>query len=69
MSSNRLDPGTRVAVVTGGSGGIGGAIVSRLSSSGHRAAVIDRAGGIDEGGRHLNERQTVGANARLVGVA
>src|ERR1039457_524627 len=28
-------------------GGIGGAIVSRLRSSGHRTAVIDRTGGID----------------------
>jgi NAD(P)-dependent dehydrogenase (short-subunit alcohol dehydrogenase family) len=39
--------GSRIAVVTGGSGGIGGAIVSRLHSIGHQTAVIDRTGGID----------------------
>jgi NAD(P)-dependent dehydrogenase (short-subunit alcohol dehydrogenase family) len=37
----------RVAVVTGGSGGIGSAIVDRLRAGGHRTAVIDRTGGID----------------------
>jgi NAD(P)-dependent dehydrogenase (short-subunit alcohol dehydrogenase family) len=42
-----VDPDTRVAVVTGGNGGIGGAIVGRLSASGHQAAVIDRDGGIE----------------------
>jgi NAD(P)-dependent dehydrogenase (short-subunit alcohol dehydrogenase family) len=38
---------SRVAVVTGGSGGIGGAIVSRLRADGHRTAVVDRSGGFD----------------------
>jgi NAD(P)-dependent dehydrogenase (short-subunit alcohol dehydrogenase family) len=47
MSAGQDSPHARVAVVTGGSGGIGGAIVSRLRSSGHRTAVIDRTGGID----------------------
>jgi NAD(P)-dependent dehydrogenase (short-subunit alcohol dehydrogenase family) len=47
MSMAQEDPAARVAVVTGGNGGIGGAIVARLRSSGHRAVVIDRAGGID----------------------
>jgi len=47
MSSDQDNSDTRVAVVTGGGGGIGGAIVSRLRSSGHRAAVIDRTGGIE----------------------
>ncbi len=47
MSSAQENPDARVAVVTGGSGGIGGAIVSRLRSSGHLISVIDRSGGID----------------------
>jgi NAD(P)-dependent dehydrogenase (short-subunit alcohol dehydrogenase family) len=47
MSSGQVSPDARVAVVTGGSGGIGGAIVSRLRSGGQRVAVIDRTGGID----------------------
>jgi NAD(P)-dependent dehydrogenase (short-subunit alcohol dehydrogenase family) len=47
MSSVPDNPDARIAVVTGGSGGIGGAIVSRLRASGHRTVVIDRNGGID----------------------
>jgi NAD(P)-dependent dehydrogenase (short-subunit alcohol dehydrogenase family) len=47
MSSIPESSDVRVAVVTGGSGGIGGAIVSRLSSNGHRTEVIDRTGGIE----------------------
>jgi 3-oxoacyl-[acyl-carrier protein] reductase len=47
MSSAHESPDTRVAVVTGGSGGIGGAIVSRLRAQGHRTEVLDRTGGID----------------------
>ena len=35
---------TRVAVVTGGAGAIGGAIVTALEQSGHTVAVLDRAG-------------------------
>ena len=34
----------RVAVVTGGAGAIGGAIVAELTRSGHTVAVLDRAG-------------------------
>jgi NAD(P)-dependent dehydrogenase (short-subunit alcohol dehydrogenase family) len=34
----------RVAVVTGGAGAIGGAIVAELTKSGHTVAVLDRAG-------------------------
>ena len=34
--------GARVAVVTGGAGAIGGAIVRALQASGHRTVVIDR---------------------------
>jgi 3-oxoacyl-[acyl-carrier protein] reductase len=37
----------RVAVVTGGSGAIGSAIVSALRATGHRAVVLDRAGDIE----------------------
>ena len=37
--------GHRVAVVTGGSGSIGGAIAARLSS-GHQVAVLDRHGAV-----------------------
>ena len=47
MSAGQNGGDARIAVVTGGSGGIGGAIVNRLRSSGHRTAVIDRTGGID----------------------
>jgi NAD(P)-dependent dehydrogenase (short-subunit alcohol dehydrogenase family) len=35
---------SRVAVVTGGAGAIGGAIVTALEESGHTVAVLDRAG-------------------------
>jgi 3-oxoacyl-[acyl-carrier protein] reductase len=36
----------RVAVVTGGAGAIGTAIVAALRASGHRTVVLDRSGGI-----------------------
>ncbi|MGP3534204.1 SDR family NAD(P)-dependent oxidoreductase [Microbacterium sp. RD1] len=36
----------RVAVVTGGAGAIGSAVVAALEASGHRTVVIDRAAGI-----------------------
>ena len=35
---------TRVAVVTGGAGAIGGAIAAALGAAGHTVAVLDRAG-------------------------
>jgi NAD(P)-dependent dehydrogenase (short-subunit alcohol dehydrogenase family) len=35
---------TRSAVVTGGDGGIGGAIVRALEASGHEVAILDRTG-------------------------
>jgi NAD(P)-dependent dehydrogenase (short-subunit alcohol dehydrogenase family) len=47
MTSAQDSANARVAVVTGGSGGIGSAITDRLRSGGHRVAVIDRNGGID----------------------
>ena len=34
----------RTAVVTGGAGGIGGAIVRTLTEAGHEVAVLDRSG-------------------------
>lgn len=37
----------RVAVVTGGAGAIGSAIVTALQDSGHRTVVIDRAGDVE----------------------
>jgi NAD(P)-dependent dehydrogenase (short-subunit alcohol dehydrogenase family) len=43
--STPASSGHRVAVVTGGSGSIGGAIAARLSS-GHQVAVLDRHGGV-----------------------
>jgi 3-oxoacyl-[acyl-carrier protein] reductase len=37
---------TRVAVITGGAGAIGSAIVSALGAAGHETVVLDREGGI-----------------------
>jgi len=37
---------TRVAVITGGAGAIGSAIVSALDAAGHETVVLDREGGI-----------------------
>jgi NAD(P)-dependent dehydrogenase (short-subunit alcohol dehydrogenase family) len=42
-----MEDQTRVAVVTGGAGGIGSAIVSALIESGHRTVVLDRAGDVE----------------------
>ena len=39
--AKREDP-QRIAVVTGGAGAIGGAIVAALQAGGHRVVVIDR---------------------------
>jgi len=46
MTTAPLNRDGRVAVVTGGSGAIGDAIVESLESSGHRTVVIDRHGEI-----------------------
>ena len=45
MTSNPTNQGQRVAVVTGGAGAIGGAIVARLAPD-HTTAVLDRAGDV-----------------------
>jgi NAD(P)-dependent dehydrogenase (short-subunit alcohol dehydrogenase family) len=45
MMSNAIDPDQRVAVVTGGSGAIGGAIVARLAPN-HTVIVLDRKGDV-----------------------
>ncbi len=50
---------TRSAVVTGGAGGIGGAIVRALEASGHEVAILDRTG----------EFAYVTSKATLVGLA
>jgi NAD(P)-dependent dehydrogenase (short-subunit alcohol dehydrogenase family) len=42
--SEAQSPAPRVAAVTGGAGGIGGAIVSALRATGHSVVVLDRAG-------------------------
>jgi NAD(P)-dependent dehydrogenase (short-subunit alcohol dehydrogenase family) len=41
---------TRVAVVTGGAGAIGGAIARRLAADGHTVVVLDRDGGLGADG-------------------
>jgi NAD(P)-dependent dehydrogenase (short-subunit alcohol dehydrogenase family) len=47
MNSIRERSDARVAVVTGGSGGIGGSIVNRLHRDGFQTEIIDRIGGIN----------------------
>jgi NAD(P)-dependent dehydrogenase (short-subunit alcohol dehydrogenase family) len=48
MTTPERTPSTeRVAVITGGAGAIGSAIVDALRSTGHRTVVLDRAGDID----------------------
>jgi NAD(P)-dependent dehydrogenase (short-subunit alcohol dehydrogenase family) len=40
---DQTETGRRVAVVTGGSGAIGGAIVAELSATGHTVVILDQA--------------------------
>jgi pyridoxal 4-dehydrogenase len=49
----------RVAVVTGGAGFIGGAIVSALAKSGHEVVVVDRSGPYATDLRHEAETRRV----------
>jgi NAD(P)-dependent dehydrogenase (short-subunit alcohol dehydrogenase family) len=46
MTDLDFERSDRVAVVTGGSGAIGSAIVTALAASGHRTVVLDRSGDI-----------------------
>jgi pyridoxal 4-dehydrogenase len=57
-------PMPRTAVVTGGAGGIGGAIVRALSAAGHDVAILDRTGpfAVD-----LGDEAAVRAVARRLG--
>jgi NAD(P)-dependent dehydrogenase (short-subunit alcohol dehydrogenase family) len=48
----------RTAVVTGGAGGIGGAIVRALADAGHEVAILDR-----------RVREVAASKAALVGIA
>jgi pyridoxal 4-dehydrogenase len=54
----------RNAVVTGGAGGIGGAIVQALRAAGHDVAIVDRTG---EFGVDLGDEQAVRAVAHRLG--
>jgi pyridoxal 4-dehydrogenase len=54
----------RRAVVTGGAGGIGGAIVRALTATGHEVAILDREG---EFAVDLADEQAVRAIARRLG--
>lgn len=54
----------RVAVVTGGAGGIGSAIVAALQASGHTTVVIDREGEVSCD--LTSERSTKGAAATVL---
>ena len=54
----------RTAVVTGGMGGIGGAIVRSLTATGHEVAILDREG---EFAVDLGDEQAVRRIAERVG--
>ena len=54
----------RTAVVTGGAGGIGGAVVRALTASGHDVAILDREG---EFAVDLGDEQAVRAIAERLG--
>lgn len=41
-----MTPGPRIAVVSGGAGAIGGAIVDALGATGHQVVVLDRTGDV-----------------------
>jgi 3-oxoacyl-[acyl-carrier protein] reductase len=56
------DNGTRVAIVTGGSRGIGRAIVRRLAAKGY-AIVVGYAGNADEAAAAVKEATAAGAEA------
>jgi NAD(P)-dependent dehydrogenase (short-subunit alcohol dehydrogenase family) len=59
----------RVALVTGGAGAIGGAIVARLEEDGHRVAVVDRAGGVagESPSRPASEADGAAAASAMIG--
>jgi 3-oxoacyl-[acyl-carrier protein] reductase len=57
-----IDNGTRVAIVTGGSRGIGRAVVRRLAEQGY-AIVVGYAGNAEEAGAAVKEAAAAGADA------
>jgi 2-hydroxycyclohexanecarboxyl-CoA dehydrogenase len=54
----------KVAVVTGGGGGIGGAVARRFAAEGARVAVLDRDP--DAAGRTVQQIQQAGGTALVV---
>ena len=69
------DRGPRVALVTGGAHGIGGAIAARLATDGWRVVIADRdpAGAAPEGGRYImcdiGDELSVATMIRAIGEA
>jgi NAD(P)-dependent dehydrogenase (short-subunit alcohol dehydrogenase family) len=57
--------GSRVAIVTGGAGGLGGAIAARLLADGFRVAVADIG---SAAAREIAGRETAGQEALAVEV-